>query len=151
MTIRYPISNLNDGLLNGVAGAIGSWNSPMAKGPSGPNFVPRPIKFQNVSSDSVNDLTTNFQKITGINVPIELEITVNSGVFTTLYINRQPTILGAHALTGAASLRIIVQPDMFIAVRQVFSGSAVRTYTVYNFSDRRTQLDSFTLEYLFSP
>jgi hypothetical protein len=151
MTIRYPISNLNNGLLNGVAGAIGSWNVPISTGPSGPNFVPRPIKFQNMSSDSTNDLTTNFQKITGINVPIELEITVNTGTFTTLYVNRQPTILGAHAVTGAASLRIVVQPDMFIAVRQLFASSALRTYTVYNFSDLRTRLDSFTLEYVFSP
>ena len=72
MTIRYPISNLNNGLLNGVAGAIGSWNLPVNRGPSGPNFVPRPIKFQNMSSDSTNDLTTNFHKKTVINVPIEL-------------------------------------------------------------------------------
>jgi len=153
MTIQYPIANLNDGLLNGVAGAIGSFNAPAGRGPSGPKFTCNPVNWFDVNIPSSTTLTTNFQRISGINVPIELEITASISIPQLVFVNRLPTTVGAHEIsyvTNTTSARIIVQPDMFLAFRFFSTATATRTASVYNYSDMRTLLDTFTFTFTIS-
>ena len=119
----------------------GAWAVPSGGGGS-VDYIPDAIDWPNITG-SVSQ-TTAFRQITGITVPIELNVSISGGSITA-YINTSATVVGSISpISFVASGRFLIYPNMYLAFGLSSTSGTTRTITVTNYSNIASAIDTFT-------